>query len=105
MSLPLKAKVKDGRLLLDEPTELPDGTIVELFPLSDDEELDEEERQKLDDFLEKSMKSAQQGKLVTHEELNQRLAKLLGAFGFSSRVGHQVEMGESALTSREKTSN
>ena len=30
---PLKAHVKNGRLLLDEPTDLPEGEEVELVPL------------------------------------------------------------------------
>src|SRR4051812_17728271 len=29
----LKARVKAGRLVVDEPTDLPDGTVVELSPL------------------------------------------------------------------------
>lgn len=35
----LKAKVKDGRLVLDEPTELPEGTEVDLI-LADDVEVE-----------------------------------------------------------------
>jgi hypothetical protein len=31
--MPLKAHVHEGRLLLDEPTQLPEGTEVELLPL------------------------------------------------------------------------
>ena len=34
--MPLRARVKNGRLLLDEPTELPDGTEVNLAVLDDD---------------------------------------------------------------------
>jgi hypothetical protein len=30
--LPLKAHVKNGRLVLDEPTDLPEGDVVELVP-------------------------------------------------------------------------
>ena len=29
---PLKARVKNGRLVLDEPTDLPEGDVVELVP-------------------------------------------------------------------------
>lgn len=29
---PLKARVENGRLKLDEPTDLPEGTVVELVP-------------------------------------------------------------------------
>ena len=33
--LPLKAHVKNGRLVLDEPTDLPEGEVVELVPFDD----------------------------------------------------------------------
>ncbi len=42
---PLKAHVKNGRLVLDEPTDLPEGTEVELFAADDD--FDPEERARL----------------------------------------------------------
>jgi len=35
LSSPLKAHVRDRRLVLDEPTELPDGTAVELVSIDD----------------------------------------------------------------------
>ena len=45
----LKAHVRGGRLVVDEPTDLPDGTEVELVAV--DEELDPEERARLDAAL------------------------------------------------------
>ena len=33
--LPLKAHVKNGRLVLDEPTDLPEGDVIELVPLGE----------------------------------------------------------------------
>jgi hypothetical protein len=33
--LPLKAHVKNGRLVLDEPTDLPEGDVIELVPRGD----------------------------------------------------------------------
>ena len=42
---PLKAVVKNGRIVVDEPTELPEGTEIELVPV--DEEFDPEERARL----------------------------------------------------------
>ena len=42
--VPLRARVKNGRLVLDEPTALPEGTEVELA-LPD--ELDDDERARL----------------------------------------------------------
>jgi hypothetical protein len=40
----LKARVKAGRLLVDEPTDLPEGTMVELLPLDPGDWLDEDDR-------------------------------------------------------------
>jgi hypothetical protein len=42
---PLKAIVKNGRLVVDEPTALPEGTEIELVPVDDD--FDPEERARL----------------------------------------------------------
>jgi hypothetical protein len=46
MQQPLKARVRNGRLVLDEPTDLPEGIEVELV-FADGEELDAEERREL----------------------------------------------------------
>src|SRR5204862_6425852 len=48
----LKAQVKNGRLVLDEPTDLPEGEVVELVPVdevlaSGGDYLDDEERKRL----------------------------------------------------------
>lgn len=60
---PLRARVENGRLLLDEPTELPDGTIVELVANDEGDDLTDPERQALHDALSASWPSAQAGRL------------------------------------------
>lgn len=40
----IKAHVVAGRLIVDEPTMLPDGTEVELLPLDPGDWLDDEDR-------------------------------------------------------------
>src|SRR6266576_2865452 len=40
----LKARVKAGRLVVDEPTDLPEGTEVELLPLDPGDWLDADDR-------------------------------------------------------------
>ncbi len=47
MNLPLRAHVQNGRLVLDEPVELPDGTEVELMPADQRDDLDDDERARL----------------------------------------------------------
>jgi hypothetical protein len=58
----LKAHVRGGRLVLDEPTTLPEGTEVELVPIEG--ELDPEERARLDAALQRSRAQARAGQLV-----------------------------------------
>ena len=49
--------MKNGRLVVDEPTGLPEGTEVELLPVDDVDELDPEERAKLYGFLAESIRT------------------------------------------------
>ena len=53
----VRARVKNGRLLLDEPTDLPEGTEIELLSVDDVDELDPEERAKLYGFLAESIRT------------------------------------------------
>ena len=56
----LKAHVKAGRLILDEPTELPEGTEVELT-LVEDDDLSPEERGRLLKDLDESQDEYERG--------------------------------------------
>jgi len=56
---PLKARVHNGRLVLDEPTELPEGTEVELFAVDDD--FDPEERARLLEAIEEGAEDFERG--------------------------------------------
>ena len=47
MTLTLKARVHDGRLILDEPIDLPEGTEVDLVPANDGDDLDDADRARL----------------------------------------------------------
>jgi hypothetical protein len=58
----LKAHVKGGRLLLDEPTDLPEGAEVELTLVEG--ELSAEERARLDAALDEGMAAARRGDVV-----------------------------------------
>jgi hypothetical protein len=42
---PLKAHVRNGRLVLDEPTDLPEGTEVELVVADSWDDLDDDDRE------------------------------------------------------------
>jgi len=58
----LRAKVKQGRLVLDEPTDLPEGTILQLVVDDEGDDLDEAERQALNAAIARAWESAKAGK-------------------------------------------
>ena len=62
----LKAQVKNGRLVLDEPTDLPEGEVVELVPVDDilasgGDYLDNEERERLHRSIEQGIEDFEKG--------------------------------------------
>ena len=70
----LKAKVRGGRLLLDEPTDLPEGTEVELTPVLDDD-LDAAERRALESSLARSAAQLARNDLVDTDDVLRRLGR------------------------------
>lgn len=64
-----RAQVRNGRLVLDEPTDLPEGEVVELAPvdpfayLDDTDELDDEERAALRASLRRGIEEMLAGRL------------------------------------------
>jgi hypothetical protein len=69
----LKARVHNGRLLVDEPTELPEGTEVALLPLDPGDWLDAEDRAALHRALLASQEDVEAGRLVDAEEVLREL--------------------------------
>jgi hypothetical protein len=65
----LKARVHNGRFVLDEPTELPEGTEVDLLPLDPGDWLDTEDRAALDRVIAASQKDLEGGRLIDAEEV------------------------------------
>ena len=60
----IKAHVRAGRLIVDEPTTLPEGTEVELLPLDPGDWLDEADRAALHAALAQSDADVAAGRLV-----------------------------------------
>ena len=63
----LRAHVRGGRLLLDEPTDLPNGEVVELVHLdevlaSDGDYLDAEERERLHASIDRGLEDVHAGR-------------------------------------------
>jgi hypothetical protein len=73
---PLRAHVEKGRLVLDEPTNLPDGTVIHLVADDEDDDLTDDERRALHEALSASWRSAEAGRLrpasAILDELRQR---------------------------------
>jgi hypothetical protein len=67
----VKARVKNGRLVLDEPTDLPEGSEVTLAITLD--EPDDEERARIITAIERSMDQVQAGKSVDADVVIARL--------------------------------
>ena len=69
----IKARVQAGRLIVDEPTTLPDGTEVELLPLDPGDWLDAEDRKALHAALARSDADVKAGRLVEAAEILKNL--------------------------------
>lgn len=59
----LRARVENGRLILDEPTALPEGTVLDLVLDDEGDDLSDADRQALHDALSKSAESASSGRV------------------------------------------
>jgi hypothetical protein len=70
----IKAIVSNGRLVVNEPTDLPEGKVVELVPLdevlaSGGDYLDDEERAALHRELEASVAESDAGELIDADQV------------------------------------
>jgi hypothetical protein len=71
---PLKAHVKNGRLVLDEPTDLPEGEVIELMPVAEglangaEDDFDDEERAALHASLREGISQMKTGETIDAAE-------------------------------------
>ena len=65
----LRAQVKDGRLVLDEPTSLPDGTVLDLVMDDEGDDLNDEEREALHVHLAAAWESVRMGRVRPADEI------------------------------------
>lgn len=72
----LKAEVKNGRLVLNEPTDLPEGTVIELVEADPFANMDPAERERLHAVLAESRAEHEAGRGIPAEEVLQRLRSL-----------------------------
>lgn len=69
----LKGRVKSGRLIVDEPTDLPEGTEVELLPLDPGDWLSDDDREALHRALLESDADIKAGRVVDAETVLREL--------------------------------
>ena len=69
----VKARVRDGRLVVDEATDLPEGTEIELLPLDPGDWLDDADRQRLHEALAASDRDIEAGRVVDAAEVLREL--------------------------------
>ncbi len=75
---PVKAIVHNGRLVMDDPTDLPEGEVIELVPVDDvlaagGDYLDEEERERLRDAIDRGLEDVKAGRTVEASKVIERL--------------------------------
>jgi hypothetical protein len=68
----LKAHVRNGRLIMDEPTDIPEGSEIELVIADDEDNLDEKERERLHRALRMSWASATPREMSATTECGER---------------------------------
>ena len=58
-----RARVQNGRLVIDEPTDLPEGTVLDLVVDDEGDDLTDEERAALHAAIERSVEDAKAGRV------------------------------------------
>jgi len=61
MTIALRARVHKGRILVDEPTDLPEGTVLELVPGVEVDDLADDDREKLHAAIRRGLDQGRRG--------------------------------------------
>ena len=69
----VKATVRDGRLVIDEPTDLPEGTVLELVVDDGGDDLGDDEHEAIRSAIATSLDQASRGRVVPAGEILARL--------------------------------
>jgi hypothetical protein len=75
MTLTLRGHIENGRIVVDEGVDLPDGTEVKLTLVDDVDELDEEDRARLHAALEQAQDEIDRGEGIPAGEVIAELRK------------------------------
>ena len=71
----LRARVQNGRLTVDEPTTLPEGTVLDLVVDDEGDDLTEEERAVLHKHLEMAWRAARKGPNIPAKQVLDELRR------------------------------
>lgn len=71
----MRATVRNGRLVLDEPTELPEGTVLTLVVDDESDDLSESEREALHSALRRSREDVAAGRVHSAAKVLRQLAR------------------------------
>jgi uncharacterized protein (DUF433 family) len=69
----IRARVQNGRLVVDEPTELPEGTVLDLVVDDEGDDLSEEDRRLLHEAIQRGWRSLEAGKGIPATEVLREL--------------------------------
>jgi hypothetical protein len=69
----IRPHAENGRVVLDEPLNVPDGTPLNIVPVNDGDDLDDEERAELHAALDEAEDDVAAGRVVTEDEVWARL--------------------------------
>jgi hypothetical protein len=71
----LRATVKKGRFVIDTPTTLPDGTVLDLVVDDEGDDLTDAERERLYAALERAAEDVKAGRVRSAEEVIEELRR------------------------------
>ncbi len=74
----VRASVRNGRLIVDEPTDLPEGTVIDLVIDDEGDDLDEAQREALAAAITRSLEQARAGQSAPAEAILARLRSRRG---------------------------
>lgn len=72
---PIRARVKNGRLIVDQPTDLPEGMVFDLVIDDEGDDLDDEERAALHEALDRSDMQVKEGLTIPAADVLKDLRK------------------------------
>jgi len=68
-----RARVRNGRIVLDEPTDLPEGSVLDLVPADSWDALDDSDRRALHEAISESVEDVAQGRTVAFDDVLKKL--------------------------------